>query len=388
MRKVRCCIRCLLGRMLDNKFVFFSIIVVLIIADFFSVFTAVCKDGFERGVENVSAKLGADIIVVSKEYDENLKQALFWGEPSTNMFDKGVLEELKKMPNIADISSQLFIASLDSECCEQQVQFVVYDKKTDFAITSWVENSEDDNLGRNIIVGNDISYDIEDTAIFFDCAFTVVGKMKRTGMGYDTSIFVDNKTADSITRYLKIDSFEEKSSMILINVLDYNKIEDTVNSMNNYLKEKNLIAYQSSEMYNTIQDDIEKFSNVIIVLKLGIDLTCLVALFIIVTMNISSKKNEIISLNELGVDSRMIIMSIFGEGMVEVSIAFSIGITLAFLVVTMYMSALERYFGIPMIMNKQVGSDLVIGFIESIIVVFLSSLYSIIIIKRWCRRKC
>lgn len=79
------------------------------------------------GIDRVSNRMGADLIVVPSGYKANIESILLKGEPSTFYLPAQALDLLQKQPGIAEMTPQLYIATLSASCCSYPVQIIGYD---------------------------------------------------------------------------------------------------------------------------------------------------------------------------------------------------------------------------------------------------------------------
>ena len=54
----------------------------------------------EKSIDNTIDRIGADIIVVPSEYEDDMKEALFLGEACSFYFDKAYVEDIKKIDTV------------------------------------------------------------------------------------------------------------------------------------------------------------------------------------------------------------------------------------------------------------------------------------------------
>ena len=86
------------------------------------------------GMQSLSNRLGADIIVVPQGYDSKIESALLRGEPNSFYFKSEVVDRLKKIEGVDLASPQLFIATLSAGCCSFPLQVIGIDFDSDFNI--------------------------------------------------------------------------------------------------------------------------------------------------------------------------------------------------------------------------------------------------------------
>lgn len=361
-----------------NKLVFITSFILILCVNLIFVFSNTCIDGFSKSVNIVENKLGADIVVVSNKFDSEMQHTLFLGNPSTIEFDgTKAINVLRSMDGIERYTTQLFMSSLNDSCCEQQLQFIVYDEDSDFLITPWVEELHRQSNKRDIIVGNNIDYEIGDKPVFFDCVFCVAGKLQKTGMGYDNCIFVNKTVAESISNFLELDQDENGMSLLCINVKDDVEIKLILDKLNEELKDSNLVAYRSNELYSDISSNISKIDKGVNIFLFMIYLLCGFSLFAIISLGNDGRKTDIVLLRLLGVKNKTEAMIIIIENFMLSIIASAVGIIVSILTIILSKEYLEYALSISLSLDSQVIRTAVISLLISLLISCIVSIYSV-----------
>lgn len=84
-----------------------------------------------RGLESLSDRLGADVIVVPAGYKAEIESVLLKGEPSTFYLPADTIDKLKIWWNWK-MTPQIYVATLSASCCSYPVQIIGIDIDTDF----------------------------------------------------------------------------------------------------------------------------------------------------------------------------------------------------------------------------------------------------------------
>jgi putative ABC transport system permease protein len=159
--------------------------------------------GLMKGADNMSKRLGADMMVVPSGYENAVSGILLRSEPSTLSIDEGWTAKIASVEGVSVASPQLLVASLNASCCSSPVQIVGYDPETEFIGGPWVRTFF---LGAvpagEIIVGNAIDAKVGNPLKFFDREYRVAARLERTGMGFDACVFMDIDTARRAARDL------------------------------------------------------------------------------------------------------------------------------------------------------------------------------------------
>ena len=233
----------------------------------------------ERGVEQTVNRLGADVIVVPKQFAAEYSASLFSGEHCSFYFDGSWLDRVAQIEGVEKASPQLFIATLEASCCSVPLQIIAYDSKTDFIIQPWLKSSLDGLSERGVgmgevVVGGGVYSKPGSTLIFFGREQKVVGKLARTDTSYDNCTFIDFSTARDI---LRTDAARENRlgdmdpetviSSIMIRVADGVNPMSVARKINYSIENSPLWAYTANSMVSKAADAVESFSAFSVVLN-------------------------------------------------------------------------------------------------------------------------
>ena len=148
--------------------------------------------GAERGLNQGTAWMGADLIIIPEAYTAEGESSLLTGSPSMFFFNDSGFEQISRIPGVSRASPQILVASLAGQsCCSGLVQLVAVDPERDFTLVPWLEVHPDVVMGKDdIIIGNKIDGEVGSDLKFYGHNFHVVGKLDPTGMmGVDMAVF-------------------------------------------------------------------------------------------------------------------------------------------------------------------------------------------------------
>ena len=98
-------------------------LIVLVALCSFTIFAGgVFNVKLRNGLETLSGRLGADLLVVPYGYEKDMQAALLRGEPSTFYLKADLAGRLAGLPGVVAASPQLFMASLSAGCCTVKVR--------------------------------------------------------------------------------------------------------------------------------------------------------------------------------------------------------------------------------------------------------------------------
>jgi len=182
------------GRNLATIFCF-----AFIAANIFSAqyFMAGAAGNAEKGI----SRMGADSIVVPAQYEVFIKgnqmgpataNGIIRVEPSNFRVSNDIMDKIRKVPGISDMSPQLFVVTQAiPELSLSPVNIYGIDPETDFTIRPWLHRPLEKTLGPNeVIVGSDIAGE-PSSQISVSCQlYTIAGKLDPTQSPVDHSIFL------------------------------------------------------------------------------------------------------------------------------------------------------------------------------------------------------
>jgi putative ABC transport system permease protein len=193
--------------------------------------------GLMKGADNMSKRLGADMMIVPSGYENAVTGILLHSEPSTLSLDGGWTEKIASVEGVSAASPQLLIASLNVSCCSAPVQIVGYDPETDFIVGPWVRTFFlGAPLPGEIIVGNAINAKAGSSLKFFGREYRVAARLERTGMGFDGCVFMDLGTArraanDLVAKGRKVSFADEAISSVFVRISNGYAIEQVMKNI-------------------------------------------------------------------------------------------------------------------------------------------------------------
>ena len=219
-------------------------------------------------IQNASDKLGADIMIVPAGYDPRIDSVLLSGKPSASYLPENSLEIIKnlareKILGIEKISPQVFMATLRASCCAYPVQIMGIDYASDFIIKSWLDKNFERGLNDDeIILGFHSKGNVGDEIIFFDKPLKIVGKLERTGMGIDSSVFMNRNTIIELAKAadkIKAQKLAENNNLISVIMLKLKAGEDsqaTAKALNRELNSQGMYALFSKKFVSNISSTL------------------------------------------------------------------------------------------------------------------------------------
>ncbi len=182
--------------------------------------SAMVSLNLQTGIYSLSERLGADLLVVPDGDGKKIENVLLRSVPTTFYLPEEILGTVQSVPGVAKASGQLFISSLEAQCCSVKVQLIGIDMATDFVVAPWLKTRYSGELKDDeVIVGNYIVGDIGERIRFYGKDFKIVAQLEPTGMGFDASVFMTVNAARQLGKIAspdKADTIAKSYSSILV----------------------------------------------------------------------------------------------------------------------------------------------------------------------------
>ncbi len=152
-----------------------------------------------KGLERMSSRLGADVIVIPQGSEINDQTILLQGDSRYAYLPQGSLEFIRKLGGVDRATPQYFLTSLSASCCDQKVRVIGFDPASDFVIQPWIREVLPGKLPKGAVVtGSDIHIAEKRTVKFFDREYPVAASLEPVGGTFDQAVFVDMATLADI----------------------------------------------------------------------------------------------------------------------------------------------------------------------------------------------
>lgn len=152
-----------------------------------------------KGLNRLSSRLGADVIVIPQGTEINDQSVLLQGDSKYAYLPEGSLEFIRGIDGVEIATPQYYLTTLSASCCDQKVSVIGFDPASDFVIQPWIREVLTEKLPKGaIVVGSEIRIEEKGTVKFFDREFPVAATLEPIGNRLDQAVFVDVSTLESI----------------------------------------------------------------------------------------------------------------------------------------------------------------------------------------------
>lgn len=331
----------------------FFLVLLLTLLSLAMVMTSQLSQSFAKGLELVSNRLGADVMVVPSGYKAEIESVLLKGEASDFLLPEGALEKLQGYPGIRAISPQLYVATLKSSCCSYPVQIIGIDPETDFVIKPWLPRQGKDLAPGEVLVGANIKGEVGERLHFFEQELSIRGHLEKTGLGFDSSVFVHLETAKQLLQKQAELSGEARPSLdryscLMIKAKDGIDASKLASKLTKDFSQDQLFAMFSKRFVKGISEQLGFFS---LAAKLGLALVWFLSVVILVfsfMAQVSERRREWAVLSFLGLRQRSVLSVLWHEAIYLSAVGLGLGLFLGTLMSMLLLPRLASSFHIPL----------------------------------------
>ena len=299
------------------------------------------------GMQSLSNRLGADIIVVPQGYDSKIESALLRGEPNSFYFKSEVVDLLKKIEGVDLASPQLFIATLSAGCCSFPLQVIGIDFDSDFNIKPWLERQIQLPLTDNqIVVGSNIVGDTHSEVKFFNQPFVITGRLAKTGMGFDNSVFMTIENAKRLAKEYErimehpVAQDEDLISSVMVRIKPNADVKTVAQRILTEFEGEQIYPLISKRMMTTISASIANLNVYIYVLLALLWLLSFIVLAVSFSSIFHERKEEFGMLRIIGGTKKKLAQLASAEAFIISASGAGIGTVLSCLIVLLFNQAI------------------------------------------------
>lgn len=324
-----------------------------------SVFTIILFVGtlvsisLKNGLESLSNRLGADIIVVPAGYKADIESVLLKGEASTFYLPDDAINKLEEFDEIEKMTPQIYVATLSASCCSYPVQIIGIEMESDFLIRPWLLHNIGKELRDNeVIVGNHVVGENGEKVRFFDNELKIVGRLSQTGMGFDSTVFVNRNTAKKLAKSSERITANKLTdgdyiSCIMIKVKPSVDSVKLASKISKKLAKDGIFAMFSKKFINSISSNLSLLSIYLFTLLIGVWILSVAVLILTFNAIFNERKKEMAVLRVLGASNKKLRNIVVAEAGMLSFFGASLGAIVAILVSMIVIPNLANSFNMP-----------------------------------------
>ncbi len=335
----------------------FMMILLIALFSFSLVVGIVMSSSLAKGVSSLSDRLGADVMVVPEGYEAKIDSILLSGKPFNFYLPKDAYDKVKNIEGIDKITTQTYIATLSASCCSYPVQIVGIDYETDFLIKPWLNKTMNLDLKEGeVIVGSHVTGEVNETIKFFGHPYKIAGRLEQTGMGFDATVFMTQKTSASLAkdaqRIMKHKLSEDGSlvSTIMIKLKDgYDSIDVAKEITQKYSKD-GIYGMFSKKFVNEISSNLIVISRYIKFIIFIILILAIIVIALVFSLSINERKKEFAIFRVIGMTKKKLANLIIRESLIISVFGSMIGIILGVITIISLSPLVKASLNIPFVM--------------------------------------
>lgn len=308
----------------------------------------------KNGMNSLADRMGADIIVVPEGYDTKVEGAILRGEPNTFFMDKSIVKKIEGIDGVQEVTPQLFLATLSAGCCSFPIQIIGFDAATDFVVTPWLQEQISLPLENGeVVVGNNVVGDVNSHVKFFDQEFKIKGRLQKTGMGFDNTVFLNFDEARRLAKeYEKILEIEDKYddnmiSSVMLKIKKGVELTDVQNAIRRECLNDGVFPLLSKSMMNEVSNSALDMINYVYILIALVWILTFIVLSLVYSITIKERKRELATMRILGATKKILSNIILYEVLIINFIGAISGATLGFVISILFGRWLSQSFKMP-----------------------------------------
>ena len=365
-----------------------GLVMVGLILSYAMVMISLIAVGMKNGNNNVIERMGADLIVVPKGHGEELEGILLTTQKSYFYMDDAIIDEIKEIDGIDEVSPQTFLMTLDASCCDQAVQIIGIDIESDFTVTPWIEKKYMESLKYGeIIVGSEIGIRKDNTFQMFGKSYHVAAVLAESGSSMDGTVFVSREVIRDLIQDAQLagqgmvtEIGTTDISAAMIKVDDEESIQSVIAKLSGI---SGIDIVTTDLVTSRLSAGLRKAYVIYAIVILLLFLISILLLFIIHYITINEKKSEVEILRIIGVSRKEVKCFLTKEVFFTSFLGAVSGTSFGFLSFHLLFEFINRTTEIPFAIPST-NEELIVVFVSFLLTTILGPLCAAISIRKVC----
>ena len=368
-----------------------GLVVIGFVVSFSLIMTSLIIIGMKHGSENVVDRMGADIIVVPKNYGSEIEGMLLTTQKSYFYMNDSIVDKIKSIDGIDKISTQTFLMTLDASCCDQSAQIIGIDIDTDFTVTPWMDKKFINSLDEGeIIAGDRVAVRENKTFKMFGDSYKVSAILDESGSMMDNTVFVSRKNmpvmidkarkaGQGIVKEVGADDI----SAVLISVIDKSQIQQIVGKLSSI----DGIDIVTTDMVSSkLSSGLKEMSTVYILIIALIVVVSILLLYFIYYITLNERKSEIEILRTIGISRIKVKHFLISEISIISFAGACLGVILGFVFYVVLYQIIKNTNKIPLV-SPTIKEEIIIALYGFLITFILGPICAYTRINKVCPKE-
>ena len=308
------------------------------------------------GLQNLEARLGADIILVPSEAQSKVSFQNMFLQGTTGAFymDASVMDKAAEVPGVEKISPQTFLASLKADCCSVKIQVIGIDPSRDFTVQPWIARSLTGELGdMDVVAGCKVEAGIGEIIRIYEQRCKVVARLEPTGTGLDTAVYCNMDTMNTLLAAAEAKGVSHRISSGDQSVISavYVKVKDgcDIDAVNTALtgKLRKVAAVRTRSMITGVSDSLAGVSRTVTLMIIVIWILAFIILLLAYVLIVRERSREFAVLRLVGASRNMLARMALIESAVCGLAGGLAGTAAAAIGVFSFSALIEKSLGLP-----------------------------------------
>ncbi len=327
----------------------------------------------QKGMKSLSDRLGSDLVVVPAGYDAKVSGALLRGTPNNFYLPAGVTEELRTIKGVKRASPQVFIATLSASCCSFPLQLIGFESKTDFVVAPWVKQqfSLPLKMGEVVVGANVVGKPGADIK-FFDKLYHIRGKLEKTGMGFDNSVFMSLEQARAIaldTRRKGAHPAVQHGNPVSVVMVDCDSsipVRTMIDRINAHFKGRQVYALTTQNIMREVSTAFTSLSVYLYSIVVLLWLVVFLVLGLVFSIMFNERKREFAMYRMLGAEQKFLFSIMIRESLFASVLGGVAGSILGMVIAGLFGTGISIVLDLPFL-YPSVGVVLLLGLVSSLL---------------------
>ncbi|MBQ9408313.1 MAG: ABC transporter permease [Clostridia bacterium] len=311
------------------------------------------------GLSSLENRLGADIIVLpaSAKSKVNLDNLYLQGTTGYYYMSAEKQAQIAAREGIAEISGQVFLATLRADCCSLPIQVIGFDPETDFTVQPWIAERLKQGLGPGeVVVGSKVAAGVGESVRIYSVSCPVVARLGATGTGLDTAVYCTTDTMATLLDAARAMNHELKISgdpasvvsAVYIRVDPSYSVEQVANDINVHVRK--VEAVRTRSVISDVSSSLNGVASTVKALILAVWTLSFILLASAFLLLGGERKRQYAVLRVLGMSRPRLSALALREALLVSAFGGVIGIALALLLVLSFHSLIEKALALPFLM--------------------------------------
>lgn len=310
-----------------------------------------------RGVAVMSARLGADVLVVPTGSRGSAEEVLLENRSKSFYMDKGVVEKVARIEGVDKVTHQTYLVTLSGLCCSvPEAMVIAFNQDTDFIVRPWLPKDKGLRLAKGeAIVGHDSAFNInlglmEVDSMLFGSVFHMKGVLEKTGTGFDNAVFIGDENISDIIKNGKAAVKPGQISIVFVKVKEGHDPRKVASEIENRIIEADAVT--RGDIGRSIITTLSEMSGIFSAAIVMGSVLAVILAWTVFSAVANERSREVGIMRAIGAKESHVVRLFFSEVLLIAVVGSGLGV----LIGTMLSVLLGRYFSLIRNLSTDLGA--------------------------------